>query len=258
MKQSFISFRKMARWVAVCSAVGAASVLHAAIVAPGNIAAFQSGATVETFDNISGVTPFSITDYNPVDLTGSPALFTKDPAQSAFYNSGGATFNNPTGNPGVPIAAVSPTGAIADEKLSGNSVAGPLGVVTPPFTLFEPGAFMEVIFPSLVSKVGLFVAHGSITVILKDSNNQNLSTGEFTQTGSAGEFIGLTRTAADVGGVTILGTGAFTIDDFTYLVGTGGTTTTPDGGSTFGLLAAGASLLFAKRRFGKEHTSAAA
>lgn len=135
---------------------------------PTDIATFENGATVQTFDNISGITAAPITDYNPKDLTGSAALFNKDAAQPAFFNSGGASFNDPVGNPGVPIGIVSPTGGISGDKLSGNNVAGPIGVSTPPFTVFDSGAFMEVIFPTAVSKVGLYVAHGSLTLILKD------------------------------------------------------------------------------------------
>jgi hypothetical protein len=112
---------------------------------------------------------------------------------------------------------------------------------------------MEVIFPTLVSKVGLYVASGNLSLILKDSSNVNLATGDFQTTGTAGQYIGLQRASADVGGVTIQGQGAFTIDDFTYLVGNStsndNNTTAPDGGSTFGLALGAMSLLLGGKRF---------
>ncbi len=59
---------------------------------------------------------------------------------------------------------------------------------------------MEVIFPADVIRVGLWITHGSnIQLILKDSNNTNLATGDFSVTGSTGQFIGIQRDTADVG-----------------------------------------------------------
>ena len=240
------------------AALGAAVAAQADILTttdPTQIAAFQSGATVQTFDSISGITAVPITSYSPLDITGTSALLTKDPAQSPFYNSGGASFNDPVGNPGTPIGVVAPSGGIAGDKFSGNNVAGPLGVATPPFTVFEGGAFMEMIFPTAVSKVGLFVAHGSVQVFLKDADNNNILVGDASGTATAGQFLGITRPAADVRGVTVLGSGAFTIDDFTFAAptggngGTGGGATVPDTGNAINLAIAGAFLMLANWKF---------
>jgi hypothetical protein len=247
--------------LAACAAFGLGVAAQAAPLNtsdPTQIANFENGATVETFDSIAGVTAVSISDYNAKDLTLFPAAqFNKDAAQPAFYNSGGASFNDPVGNPGVPIGIAAPTGGIAANKFSGANVAGPIGEdpITPVPILFGDGAiFMEVIFPTLVSKVGLYVASGNLSLFLKDSNNSNLATGDFQATGAAGEYIGLERASADVGGVTIVGQGAFTIDDFTYLVGTttgndNNNTTAPDSGSTFGLALGAMSLILGSKRF---------
>jgi hypothetical protein len=253
--------RKTVGLIAGLACAWLTGVAHAAVIVttnPSDITGFESGATVESFDNVSGITPVTITDYTPKDVTGSAALMTKDPAQPAFFNSGGATFNNPTSNPGVPIAVVTPSGGIAADKLSGNNVAGPLGVVTPPSTLFDAGAFMEVIFPTGVSRVGLYVAHGTVTLILKDSNNSNLA-GDFTGTAPAGSFLEISRSAADVFGATLLGAGAFTIDDFTYGTsgsssggngGTGGgSNNVPDAGNSLNLALAATFLGLAGRKF---------
>jgi hypothetical protein len=252
---------KISRPMAACAALGLGVAAHAAPLAttdPTVIANFQNGATVQTFDNIAGVTAVSIANYDPKDLTTFPAAqFNKDPAQSAFYNSGGASFNDPVGNPGVPIgiAAPDPASGIAANKFSGANVAGPVGEdpSNPVPILFADGAiFMEMIFPTLVSKVGLYVASGNLSLFLKDSSNLNLATGDFQTTGSAGQFIGLERASADVGGVTIVGQGTFTIDDFTYLVGTSdnnNNTTTPDSGSTLGLAMGALALVAGGKRF---------
>lgn len=237
--------------------LGSASLSQATILTTsdsGDIAAFQTGATVETFDAISGITAQAITDYNPLDVSGSPALFTKNPANQAYFNSGGASFNDPAGNPGTPIGIVAPSGGIAGDVYSGSNVAGPLGVVTPPSILFDAGAFMEVIFPTGVSKVGLYVTHGSITLYLKDENNSIIATGDATATATAGQFIGISRDNADVRGATILANGAFTIDDFTYggtsSGGNNGGSDVPDSGSGLVLAAMGCAALFAfGRRF---------
>jgi hypothetical protein len=251
--------RSNANLLAALALFGAAAATEGTVINttnPADIAAFQSGATVQTFDSISGITAVPITSYSPLDITGTAALFTKDPAQSPFYNSGGASFNDPGSNPGTPIGIVAPSGAIAGDKFSGNNVAGPLGVATPPFTVFESGAFMEVIFPTAVSKVGLFVAHGSVTMFLKDTSNSNLATGDFQGSASAGQFLGITRASADIGGVTILGSGPFTIDDFTFGLtssgggggtgGGGGGNTVPDTGHVLNLAIAAAFLGLAR------------
>ena len=76
---------------------------------------------------------------------------------------------------------------------------------------------MEVIFPADVIRVGFWVTQGnSIQLILKDSNNSNLTTGDVSATGNAGQFIGIQRDTADVRGVTIGFDVAITMDDFTY------------------------------------------
>jgi hypothetical protein len=255
MRSTCVQSATFAAFSAALAFLASAVVARATVINttnPAEIAAFKSGATVQTFDSIAGVTPVAITDYNPLDITlNTGAHFTKDATQTPFYNSGGANPLDPVSTPGVPVGIVTPTGGIAGDKLSGNNVAGPLGVVVPPFTLFEGGAFIEVIFPTLVSKVGLFVAHGSIQMFLKDSAGNNLVTGDVSTSGSAGQFIGIDRGTADIGGLT-LGFGAFTIDDLTFGgAGAGGGNAVPDTGSAFNLALAGAFIALACWRMRK-------
>jgi hypothetical protein len=181
---------------------------------PGQVAQFQAGATVQSFDSLPALT---ITSYDNGQIVPAANRFSSLDLvtfTSPFFNSGGASFNDPVGNPGTPIGIFDPDGAIAGDVKSANNVAGPL-VGDGSFEAFDNG-FMEVIFPGDVIRVGFWVTHGTITLFLKDSTNTNLATGDVMVTGSAGQFIGIQRDAADVRGVTIGFTQAFTIDDFTY------------------------------------------
>ena len=177
------------------------------------VAQFQTGATVESFDDLSALT---ITSYDNGQTVPAANRFSSRNLvtfTSPFFNSGGASFNDPVGNPGTPIGIFDPDGAIAGDVKSPNNVAGPLMVGSD--EAFNNG-FMEVIFPADVIRVGFWITQGTITLFLKDSTNTNLASGDVMVTGSAGQFIGIQRDTADVRGVTIGFTQAFTIDDFTY------------------------------------------
>jgi len=206
----------------------------------GAVAQFQAGATVEGFDDLSALT---ITSYDGGQAVPAANQFSSRNLvtfTSPFFNSGGASFNDPVGNPGTPIGIFDPDGAIAGDVQSPNNVAGPL-LGDGSFEAFNNG-FMEVIFPADVMRVGFWVTHGSITLFLKDSTNTNLATGDVMVSGSAGQFIGIQRDTADVRGVTIGFDQAFTIDDFTY-----SSTVIPEP-STALLLAVGVTLLGYRRR----------
>jgi hypothetical protein len=206
---------------------------------PTAAAAFQAGAIVEGFDDLPALT---ITTYDDGQTVPPANQFSSRDLASftaPFYNSGGASFNDPVGNPGTPIGIFDPDGAIAGEVRSPDHVAGPLNTGTD--EAFNNG-FLEVIFPVDMIRVGVWITHGTnIQLILKDANNQNLATGDFSVTGSTGQFIGIQRDTADVRGVTIL-FDAFTIDDFTY-----STTVIPEPASGL-LVAMGVMGLAAARR----------
>ena len=179
------------------------------------VAQFQAGATVENFDDLSALTITSYDDGQTVPAANQFSSRDLATFTSPFFNSGGASFNDPVGNPGVPIGIFDPEGAIAGDVKSPDNVAGPLVAVDGSFQAFTNG-FMEVIFPTDVIRVGFWITQGSVTMFLKDSTNTNLATGDVMVTGSAGQFIGIQRDTADVRGVTIGFPQAFTIDDFTY------------------------------------------
>jgi hypothetical protein len=176
-------------------------------------AAFQAGATIENFDNLSAL---AITSYaNGQTVPSGNQFSSRNLATftSPFFNSGGASFDNPVGNPGTKIGIFDPGGAIAADFKSPNNVAGPLAGGTD--QAFGNG-FMEVIFPTDMRRVGLWVTHGTFTIFLKDSTNTNLTTGDVSVTGTAGQFIGIERPTADIRGLTIGFPESFTFDDFTY------------------------------------------
>ncbi|MBA2623045.1 MAG: VPDSG-CTERM sorting domain-containing protein [Chthoniobacterales bacterium] len=224
-----------ARYLIALLAVGASSVGHAITINttdPGVISTFQTGAAIETFDTLSGL---SITSYASVAVPAGNQFSSRNLANPNLpaFNSGGATFTNPAANPGTPIGIFDPAGAIAAEFRSANNVAGPLEVGSD--QAFGAG-FMEVIFLNAVSKVGFWVTHGTVQLILKDTSNTNLASGDFTVTGNQGFFIGIDRGVADIGGITLIGGNvSFTIDDFTSSASTP-TATVPDVGSTLSLL----------------------
>jgi hypothetical protein len=198
----------------------------------GVVALFQTGATIENFDDLAALMITSYSSGQTVPTANQFSSRNLSTFTSPFYNSGGASFNDPVGNPGTPIGIFAPSGAIAGDVKSGTHVGGPLA--TGSDEAFNNG-FMEVIFPADVQLVGFWITHASspITMFLKDSGNMNLSTGDFQVTGSEGQFIGIQRDSADVRGITIGFTESFTIDDFTF---SAATTTVPDTGATFVLL----------------------
>jgi hypothetical protein len=182
---------------------------------PSQVAAFQSGATIENFDDLPALT---ITSYSSGQTVPAANQFSSRNVvsfTSPFFNSGGASFNDPIGNPGTRIAIYAPSGAIGGDVKSGTHVAGPLATGTD--QAFGNG-FMEVIFPTDMQLVGFWITHATtpITMFLKDATNNNLTTGDIQVTGAEGQFIGISRPSADVRGITIGFTESFTIDDFTF------------------------------------------
>jgi hypothetical protein len=103
---------------------------------------------------------------------------------------------------------------------------------------------------------------GSLVVFAKDINNSNLLGVDSSVNGTIGNFIGLSRNAADIGGLTILSTNpndSFTLDDFTFAAGTTAPppSTVPDGGIALNLAMAGAFLWAASRRVNARHNRSA-
>jgi hypothetical protein len=190
--------------------------LQAAIVDTTNsavVSAFQSGATVVNFESVSGLTPQTITSYTAGDLVSTTAfLFNEIPGVQ--FSVGGAPGTNEP-------ALYQLSGGIASDAASPTTVLGPVDFDFT--TKFNSGALIEIFFPTKVSKVGfrLNPSLGNVLLIAADTNfafsglpETTLESGNVT----AGNFVGIERSTADIGGFKIiaLGTTGFTIDDFTF------------------------------------------
>ena len=79
------------------------------------VAQFQTGATVESFDDLAALTITTYDDGQTVPAANQFSSRNLVAFTSPFFNSGGASFNDPVGNPGTPIGIFDPDGAIAGE-----------------------------------------------------------------------------------------------------------------------------------------------
>jgi hypothetical protein len=201
--------------------------LHASTINtndPTAIAAFQSGATVINFESISGRTPQTITSYTSGNAI-SPLAFVFDQIPGVQFSVGGQVgVNRP--------ALYSLSGGIAGDAKSPSTVLGPVDFDS--LTLFSSGAMIEIFFPTKVSKVGFFLnpSRGNANLIAADTNfafsQQTETTLETLNGATAGNFVGIERPTAEIGGFKIIGLGnlGFTIDDFTF--GGGAPPTVPE------------------------------
>ena len=114
-----------------------------------------------------GVTGTALSSYAAGELILEASRFSsRGSATNPTFHSGGASPNDPVGNPGSPIGIITPSGAIGGDVESGENVAAPLVIFTD-----EPwnDAFMEVIFfPGNVERVGFWVTHGPVRLDLRD------------------------------------------------------------------------------------------
>lgn len=228
-------------WAPLALALGTVAPAQALIITTTDasvIAAFQSGATVEDFDDL---TAFPITSYAAGQTVDSGAQFSsRDGATQPTFHSGGASPNDPVGNPGTPIGIFAPSGAIAGDVQSPENVAGPLVINSDEAFNF---GFLEVIFPSNVATVGFWLTHGSVLFQLRDDTGNTLTTGDFEVSASEGQFVGISRDTADVKVAALVpSTEALTIDDFTYSVNP-----VPEAGTLLDLAPAGALLWLTRR-----------
>lgn len=214
-------------------------------------AAFATGATVQTFESVGGLTPLALTSYaNALNsLTAVPAAAQLGgQIPGLHFHSGGGSFNNPVGNPGTPTALLQLQGAIAGDAHSASNVVGSLEINTENLDLDQ---FVEIIFTDAPrNRVGVWLnpSLGSARISAFDSTGASLETSFI---GTAGNFVGFERATNDIKFVSIIsGQAGFTIDDLTY-GRTGGTSTVAEPGSLALLLAgllAGAGLRSRRKR----------
>lgn len=199
-----------------CLAI-ACSTAHATVINTNNaatIAAFQSGLKVVDFESVPTRTPQSITSYtsgNPIDAKA----FVFDQISGVQFSVGGMVGTN------EPALYQLNDATIAGDAHSPKTVLGPVDFSFN--TLFGAGGMIEIFFPVKVSKVGFWLnpSLGDVKIIAADTNfafsketETTLEDGNVT----AGNFVGIERPTAEIGGFKIIGTGttAFTIDDFSF------------------------------------------
>jgi len=200
-------------YLALVGSVGAAQADAIDTQDSGAIAAFQSGLTINTFESVTGRTAQTISSYTQGD-TIDPNAFVFDQISGVQYSVGGAVGTN------MP-ALFSLSGSLAGDAKSGTTVLGPVDFDFT--TKFVSGAFIEVFFPVKVAKVGFWLnpSLGDVALIATDTNFAFSGLPETTlesATGTAGNFVGIERATADIGGFKIIGLGsaAFSVDDFSY------------------------------------------
>jgi hypothetical protein len=226
--------------LALSLAAGAAQAAAIDTQDAGTIAAFQSGLTVNDFEAVATRTPQAISAYTQGDAVDADA-FVFDQITGVQFSVGGAVGTN------MP-ALYSLTGTLAGDAASGTTVLGPVDFDFT--TKFGSGAFIEIFFPVKVAKVGFWLnpALGDVTLIAADTNFAFSGLPETTletASGTAGNFVGIERATADIGGFKIIGLGseAFTIDDFSY-----GATAIPVPASLWAMLSGLAALSVRRRR----------
>jgi len=198
-------------------------------VASADYIAFNSGATVQNFESVSGLTPLNITAYtNGTPVPAGAQMHGQIP--SLFFHSGGANPNNTAANPGTPVALLSLGGGIAGNAHSGTNVVAPLQIMTDPTSPavlgLAAGNFLEIIFSSPVNRAGVWLnpALGNVTFTALDASLSGITGGS--TTGNAGNFVGASFPTNSIKIISIIANQAsgFTIDDLTF--GTAGGTPT--------------------------------
>jgi hypothetical protein len=207
--------------------------------------AFATGATVQTFEGIGGVTALPLTSYD--DTTDGTSVAVPAAAQLSLniagllFHSGGGSFNDPVGNPGTPAAVLALGNGIVNDARSATNVVGPLAINT---EFLELDQFIEIVFiDALQDRVGFWLNPGLGPALLTafDSGGTPLDS----IIGDAGNFVGIQE--AGIKFVSIIATSAtgFTIDDLTYAPAT--STTVPEP-AALTLLAVGSLALLRLRR----------
>jgi hypothetical protein len=231
-------------------AVSALSVpLSAAVVDtndPNVVAAFQSGATVITFDALSGITPLSISAFTDDTATPNSAILLRQ-----LQTPGGIGITSGGGIGGVVLDLQPPIDSAAT---SGSSVLGssfnPGGVNGPQSTCFGSGCFLELFFEQGVNRVG-FWTNVNLTILASSGEVSGVVASNTSLlenvTGTALNFVGVERSSNDINFVQIFAGGSpFVVDDLTY--GRSNSAVIPEPSSTALVALGSASLLLAARR----------
>ena len=204
---------------------------------PVAVAAFQAGATIQTFEGIPGVTAFN--NQTPGTSVPDAALLKSQiPGLTFFSNFGG----------GPAVLNLTGFANLSDAKSPPNVLSGT-----------EPGSgddgvicficFIEVTFASPVNKLGAWndPTGGNIQLLATDLGGGTIFD---TASGGQGNFIGVSLSANIIQRGLFLfispqSVNGFTLDDLTYAGTTGGGNIVPEPASLL-LFATGAAAIFAR------------
>jgi hypothetical protein len=210
-----------------------ATTINTSNVTSAEYIAFTTGATVQNFDSVSGLTPLSITAYtNGTPVPPNAQMHGQIP--DLFFHSGGANPNNTAANPGTPVGLLTLAGGIAGNAHSGANVVAPLQIMTDPTSPavlgLAAGNFLEIIFSSPVNRAGVWLnpALGNVTFNALDASLSSIAGGS--TTGNPGNFVGVSLPADTIKVVSIIASQAsgFTIDDLTFGTSGGSPTAVPE------------------------------
>jgi len=203
------------------------------------VAAFQQGLSVQTFENVSGRTPF-VVDAFPADgiAVGSGALV-YDQVPGFQFSSG---FKPGEVMAGLFRVETNNGGGDGDSASSNTVLAGLSPLNETQFNNFE---LIEAYLPNKVSSMGFWLSPdlGKVRVYFLSSNfafNRDEAEELWESVVvEAGQFVGLSRANADIGGLKIIALSefGFAIDDLSF-GGTGGDNPIPEPASAW-LVAAG-------------------
>jgi hypothetical protein len=214
---------------------------------------FKTGATVQSFESIAGVTPLALNNSYTTALNASTtvpvgAQLLLD-ITGLLFHSGGGSVNDPTNTTNAtPTAVLQLGGTIAGDAHSATNVVGSQAIKTAPGDpdLLDIDQFIEIVFiNALQSRVGVWLNPSLGNVLITAFGPTAFNQLE-QFTGNAGNFVGFNRPTADIKHISIIGlAGGFTVDDLTYAGAP--TASVPEPG-TFILLGLGSLALLRLRR----------
>lgn len=206
------------------------------------VSAFQHGLTVETFENVPGRTPMTITNYLPGNAVDADARV-YDQIAGVRWSVGGQ------------VGVNTPALFYLDDGASGGAHSG--HVVLGPVSFDDSTEFdhiIELYFPTKVAKVGFWLdpTLSDVQVLALDNNfafthdpDENILESTVAK---AGYFTGFEHATADIASLKFqvrAGSKGMTMDDFSY---GGSVSAVPEPGSLALLLPGTAALLISRRR----------
>ena len=195
-----------------CTALAQAGVVTTSNLA--EVAAFQQGLNVQTFEDVGGRTPMSIDAFPAKPLPVSPAARVYDQVPGFRFSSGF--------KPGEVMAGLFRLETDGGDGGAGNTLLA--GLSPDNETQFDRNELIEAYLPAKVAQLGFWLTPelGRARVYFLSSNfafnpdeTEELWDSVVVE---AGQFVGLSRSSADIGGLKIIALTdrGFAIDDLSF------------------------------------------